>query len=110
MYVLFTGEFQSMILEMAQFEIKPGSEEAFEAAVVQAQPLFLTSKGCKGVRLKRSVESPTRYRLLIEWNTLEDHTVSFRGSENFVQWRALIQDLFVGKPEVEHFTEALYKS
>jgi heme-degrading monooxygenase HmoA len=96
-----------MILEMAQFEIKPGSEEAFEAAVVEAQPLFLSSKGCKGVRLKKSVESPSRYRLLIKWNTLEDHTVTFRGSENFLQWRALIQDYLADKPEVEHFIEAL---
>ena len=99
-----------MILEMAQFEIKPGSEEAFEAAVAQAQPLFLSSNGCRGVQLKRSVEAPSRYRLLIEWDTLEDHTVTFRGSENFVQWRALIQDHLAGKPEVEHFTEALNKS
>jgi heme-degrading monooxygenase HmoA len=99
-----------MILEMAQFEIKSGSEEAFEAAVAQAQPLFLGSKGCRGVQLKRSVESPARYRLLIEWNTLEDHTIGFRGSENFVQWRALIQDHLADKPEVEHFSEALNKS
>jgi heme-degrading monooxygenase HmoA len=99
-----------MILEMAQFEIKPGNEEAFEAAVTQAQPLFLGSKGCRGIRLKRSVESPARYRLLIEWDTLEDHTVGFRGSENFVQWRALIQNHLAGTPEVEHFSEALHQS
>lgn len=99
-----------MILEMAQFDIKPGNEAAFEAAVAKAQPLFLSSSGCLGVRLKRSIESPSRYRLLIEWNTLEDHTVGFRGSENFVQWRALIQDHLADKPEVEHFTDVLNKS
>ena len=98
-----------MILEIAQFEIKPGSEEAFEAAVAQAEPLFRHSQGCLGVRLKRSVELPSRYRLLIEWNTLEDHTVAFRGSENFVRWRALIQDCLAGAPVVEHFAEALRK-
>ena len=72
-----------MVLEIAQFEIKPGMEVAFEAGVKQAVPLFQRAKGCTGLELGRSVEKPTRYRLFVQWETLENHTVDFRESADF---------------------------
>ena len=66
-----------MFWEIAQIEVKPGEEAAFEAGVEQAVPLFQRAKGCHGVQLHRSVEIPTRYRLLVQWQTVEDHTVHF---------------------------------
>ena len=91
-----------MILEIAQIEVKSGMEATFEDGVTRAAPLFQRAKGCKGMELQRSIERPTRYRLLVRWQTLENHTVDFRGSPDFQEWRRLVQNCFAGPPEVEH--------
>jgi quinol monooxygenase YgiN len=91
-----------MVLEIAQFEITPGLEEAFEAGVRQAVPLFQRAKGCTGLELGRSVEKPSRYRLFVQWETLENHTVDFRESADFQAWRKLVGHCFETPPEVEH--------
>lgn len=91
-----------MTIEIAQIDIKPGSERDFEAAVAKAQPLFKRAKGSVSMELHRSIEKPSRYRLIAEWKTLENHTVDFRNSEDFAKWRALIGPFFAGPPEVEH--------
>lgn len=91
-----------MILEIAQISIKPGLEAEFEACVGKAKPIFARAKGCKGVELQRSIEKPSRYRLLVKWETLEHHTVDFRNSADFQEWRKLVSHCFDGAPEVEH--------
>ncbi|KJC35957.1 antibiotic biosynthesis monooxygenase [Bradyrhizobium sp. LTSP885] len=91
-----------MITEIALIDVKPGSEADFEAAVAKARPLFLRAKGGKGFELHRSIEKPSRYRLLAKWETVENHTVDFRGSEDFATWRALVGPYFAAPPEVEH--------
>jgi heme-degrading monooxygenase HmoA len=97
-----------MILEIAQIDVKPGMEAAFESGVTKAVPIFQRAKGCKGMTLQRSVERPTRYRLFVDWETLENHTVDFRGSAEFQEWRKLVGDCFAAPPEVEHQREALH--
>lgn len=91
-----------MIVEIAQIDIKTGAAERFEDGVRCARELFLSAKGCHGVTLWRSVEHPLRYRLVVEWETVEHHTVTFRGSANFAVWRNLVHEFFASPPEVEH--------
>ena len=91
-----------MITEIALIDVKPGTEKDFEAAVAKARPLFLRAKGGKGFELHKSIEKPSRYRLMAKWDTLENHTVDFRGSEDFAAWRALVGQYFAAAPEVEH--------
>ena len=91
-----------MITEIALIDVKPGSEKEFEAAVARAKPLFLRAKGGKGFELHKSIEKPSRYRLVAKWETLENHTVDFRGSEDFAAWRALVGPYFAASPDVEH--------
>ncbi len=91
-----------MITEIAVIDIKTGSEKDFEAAVAKARPLFLRAKGGKGFELHKSIEKPSRYRLMAKWETLENHTVDFRGSEDFKSWRELVGPYFAAPPEVEH--------
>jgi heme-degrading monooxygenase HmoA len=93
-----------MILEIAQIDVKPGLEAEFEAGVAKATPIFKRAKGCKGMELHRSAEKPKRYRLFVTWETLENHTVDFRGSADFQEWRKLVGHCFAGPPEVEHVT------
>ena len=97
-----------MILEIAQIEVKAGMEPAFEEGVTKAAPIFQRAKGCKGMELQRSLEQPARYRLFVRWQALENHTVDFRGSADFQEWRKLVGHCFECPPEVEHTTLAVH--
>jgi heme-degrading monooxygenase HmoA len=91
-----------MVLEHALITIRPGQGDAFEAAVTEARAVIASSTGFRTLRLHRGVESPDRYLLLVEWDSLEDHVVGFRESDAFVEWRALIGPFFASPPEVDH--------
>jgi quinol monooxygenase YgiN len=83
-------------------EIRVTDPAGFEAAVAAARPHFLAAEGCLDLSLHRVVETPDTYRLLVKWRSLEDHTVTFRGSEGFQKWRALASPFFVAPPSVTH--------
>ena len=91
-----------MVTEIALITIDPAQAAAFEAAVQKAAPLFQSAKGCRGMGLERTVENPAQYRLVVRWETLEDHTLGFRGSPAFAQWRSLAGPYFAAPPEVCH--------
>ena len=97
-----------MILEIAQIEVKAGMEAAFEEGVTKAAPIFQRARGCKGMELQRSLEQPARYRLFVRWQALENHTVDFRGSADFQEWRKLVGHCFERPPDVEHTTLAVH--
>ena len=97
-----------MITEIAQIDVKPGMETQFEAGVKNAVPVFKRAKGCHGVALERSIEKPGRYRLFVKWATVENHTVDFRGSPDFQEWRKLVGDCFAAPPEVEHVQQIVH--
>jgi heme-degrading monooxygenase HmoA len=94
-----------MILEVADIRIAPGTHTAFEQAAHQGiQSVIAKSKGFCGYQIRRSIETPERYVLLLQWETLEDHTVGFRGSPAHAEWRKMVSDFFAAPPYVEHFT------
>jgi quinol monooxygenase YgiN len=94
-------------MELAEIDVIRGREAEFEAAVGEASEYFLGSKGCHSLRLHRSMEQPTRYRLVVEWATLEDHMVEFRNSDAFLEWRRLASPFFASPPRIEHLVLAL---
>ena len=92
-----------MILEHADIRIDPLKSLAFEEAILQGLTTVIAhAKGFKGYKVNRSIETPGRYLLMIYWDTLEDHTVGFRGSDLFPQWRAIVGPFFAQPPVVEH--------
>ena len=93
-----------MVLEVALFDITSGSEDAFTAAFLQARELVAQSPGFGSVRMTHGVETPTRFVLFIEWESIERHE-DFRASERFPKWRALIGPHFATPPVVEHFRD-----
>ena len=94
-----------MITEIAVVEIVAGKELEFEAALATAVKTILPqANGYIGFQLTRGIERSNVYTFMINWETLEDHTVGFRTSELFVQWRALIGSYFLNPPQVEHWT------
>ena len=97
------GTVGSMILEHALITVRPDSHTEFEAAMAKAWAVISASPGFGSLRLHRGVESPDRYLLLVEWDTLEDHTVGFRESPAFAEWRSHIGPFFDSPPVVDHF-------
>jgi heme-degrading monooxygenase HmoA len=99
-----------MILELADIRIHPGQQAAFDAAIQRGvNEVISNAVGFQGYKVNRGIESPERYVLQIFWETLENHTVDFRGSPAFAQWRAIVGPFFAAPPTVEHF-ELLAKS
>lgn len=93
-----------MVLEVALIDVKDGSAQEFAAAYEQAKHLPAATPGCGPMRMTQGVETPTRFVLLIEWDSVAAHD-DFRESERFGQWRELIGPHFAGPPHVEHFTD-----
>ena len=96
-----------MILERALITVKPGQAEAFKAAFTKARPHIEGSKGCKKVEMRPGIEHPEDFLLLVWWETLEDHTIGFRESPAFQEWRAILGPLFAAPPAVVHHYEPL---
>ena len=97
-----------MILEVAMLNVRAGQSAAFERAFAQAEPIIRHSQGYISHQLQRCLESPDKYILLVNWNRLEDHTVGFRQSAQYQEWRRLLHHFYDPFPTVEHF-EALLK-
>ncbi len=92
-----------MILEHALLPVAPERAADFEAAFARARPIIAGMPGFRRLSLSRGIESPDRYLLLVEWDSLEDHTEGFRGSEGYQEWRALLHHFYDPFPLVEHF-------
>jgi heme-degrading monooxygenase HmoA len=94
-----------MVLEVALIDIQPGQEDEFAAAYVKARENLVTTPGCRTVRMTRGIESPSRFVLLVEWDSVQAHEDNFRATDRFTRWRALIGPYFAVPPLVEHFTD-----
>jgi heme-degrading monooxygenase HmoA len=94
-----------MILELADIRIQPGKQAEFDAAIQRGVSQVISkAKGFRGYKINKGIESPERYALMIFWETLENHTVDFRESPAFQEWRAIVGPYFAAPPAVEHFT------
>ena len=96
-----------MILEHAPLRVIAGRELEFESAFTEARTIIESIPGFLSLRLSRGLESPSTYLLLVEWETLEDHTVGFRSSEGYQRWRELLHHFYDPFPVVEHFVDVL---
>ena len=92
-----------MILEVAVLDVRAGQEADFEAAFRQASPIIAGMRGYVSHQLQRCLERPGRYLLLVNWETLEDHTVGFRQSAGYQEWKRLLHHFYDPFPTVEHY-------
>lgn len=94
-----------MILEIADIRIKPGQQAEFDSAIQRGlEQVIRKAKGYIEHRVDKCIETPERYVLMIFWETLENHTIDFRGSPAFQEWRGIVGPFFAAAPNVEHFT------
>ena len=94
-----------MVLEVALIDVLPGCEEEFAAAYRQGRPVLAGTAGCRSVRMTRGIESPSRFVLLVEWDSVAAHRDNFRGTDRFARWRGFIGPFFAAPPIVEHFID-----
>ena len=92
-----------MILEVAILNVLPGEEAAFESAFQRAAPILAGMPGYISHELRPCLEHKSRYILLVQWQTLEDHTIGFRGSPQYQEWKALLHHFYDPYPTVEHY-------
>ena len=96
-----------MILEVATLNVIHGRHSAFEAAFTRAVPILASMPGYISHELRRCLEHKNHYILLVEWQTLEDHTIGFRGSPAYQEWKALLHHFYDPFPSVEHYNTPL---
>jgi len=99
-----------VILEVARLQVIRGREQAFEAAFATAQAILAGMRGYVSHELRQCIENPGHYLLLVEWQTLEDHTVGFRQSTQYQEWRGLLHHFYDPFPEVLHYRVVFERS
>jgi heme-degrading monooxygenase HmoA len=93
-----------VVIEIADIRVRAEDKAAFAEAIARAATTVLAkAQGYKGHAIWACQETPGRFVLKVEWETLEAHTVGFRQSPAFGEWRAIIGPFFAQPPHVEHF-------
>jgi len=95
-----------VIIEHAHLRVTPGREEEFEASMVRALPIIESAPGCHGAEVRRQVEDPSTYLLVVRWDSVPVHQ-GFRATELYERWRALTHVFYAVPPTVTHFDEPL---
>jgi heme-degrading monooxygenase HmoA len=94
-----------MILEAATLIVIPGKEHQFEKDFITAGQYISAVKGYIKHSLNKCIEQPNQYLLLVEWETLEDHTIGFRQSPQYLEWKKLLHHYYDPFPVVLHYEE-----
>lgn len=97
----------TMVLELAVLNVRPDEGANFERAIRAAHPLIAATQGFRGMEIRRCIENSNRYLLLAKWDSLEDHTLGFRQSKRYEEWRRLLHHFYDPFPTVEHYEEPL---
>ncbi|MBL8077909.1 MAG: antibiotic biosynthesis monooxygenase [Anaerolineales bacterium] len=92
-----------MILEAAILDVVSGKEKEFESAFAKASPIIASMNGYISHQLQHCLEAPNRFLLLVQWETLEAHTIGFRGSAEYQEWRKLLHHFYDPFPVVQHY-------
>jgi len=96
---------KEMILEVAILDVKKGQEEAFETTFKEASKIISSMKGYISHSLQKCLEKESRYLLSVKWQNLEDHTIGFRESKEYLQWKKLLHHFYEPFPVVEHYSK-----
>jgi quinol monooxygenase YgiN len=94
-----------MVIEIAQFRAQPGKAEELQAGMLRGIEVIRSAEGCRSAVVRRGIEDPDLFHFEIAWETLEHHTVTFRGGPLFPEYRSHIHGLFVEPPTVNHYEE-----
>jgi heme-degrading monooxygenase HmoA len=99
-----------VIIEHAILDVEPSGRDEYEAALKQALPFIRATPGFIRLEVRPCLEKEGRYLLLVEWRELEDHTLGFRNSDRYEDWRRLLHRFYSPFPVVEHYGDPVVKS
>lgn len=94
-----------MILEVAILQVKPGLSNEFESNFRKASRIISQMNGYISHELQKCVEVDNKYILQVKWELLKDHTVGFRTSPAYEEWKALLHHYYDPFPVVEHYID-----
>ncbi len=92
-----------MVLEQAILNIKQRESQAFEKAFKEAQKIIISMPGYIHHDVLKCMEEEDKYLLLVRWETLEDHEIGFRKSDQYQEWKKLLHHFYDPFPVVQHF-------
>ena len=92
-----------MITELAILYVKDGQQQHFESDFEKAGQYISSIKGYAGHSLQKCIEQVNKYILLVNWENIEDHTIGFRQSAVYQQWKELLHHYYDPFPVVEHY-------
>lgn len=92
-----------MLLEVVILNIKTDLDNDFESSFNKASSIISSVNGYLSHELHKCLEVEGKYLLLIKWETLEAHTVGFRSSPEYQEWKKLLHHFYEPFPTVEHF-------
>ncbi len=92
-----------MVTEIAQFRPQPGKADELKAGLIRGLEVVRRGKGVRQARLRQCVEDPELFIYEVDWETLEDHIVRFRGGPLFAEYRSNITGLFIDPVQVNHY-------
>lgn len=93
----------SGVLERVHLPVRPGSEEAFEQAMATTGlDVLRSATGCRHVQLRRGVESPSTYLLMVEWDAIDAHT-AFTREPAFAGLVDILKTHLGGPTDMQHF-------
>lgn len=92
-----------MITEIAILNIKKKEDLNFETNFRKASAIISKMNGYIGHELLKFIEKENKYILIVRWEKLEDHTIGFRKSKEYLQWKDLLHHFYDPFPTVEHY-------
>jgi heme-degrading monooxygenase HmoA len=92
-----------MILEVAVLNVIRDRMTDFETVFASAQKIIASMPGYLGLQLQQNLEVPNRYLLLVKWEKLDDHTIGFRKSPEYQEWKKLLHHFYSPFPKVYHY-------
>jgi heme-degrading monooxygenase HmoA len=92
-----------VVLEVAFLFVEKGKEIQFEKDFQIASQYISGIKGYIGHNLQKCMEQEAKYLLQVNWEALEDHTIGFRTSEVYLEWKKLLHHYYNPFPIVEHY-------
>jgi heme-degrading monooxygenase HmoA len=92
-----------MITEIAILNIKENMNDQFEINFQIASLIISKSKGFISHELLKCSEVNNKYLLIVRWESIEDHTIGFRQSKDYLKWKELLHHFYDPFPIVEHY-------
>lgn len=91
-----------MIYEIALLPVKTDQVSAFRRAFDEVTHLLARATGYEGHLLTQGVETPSHFKLIVRWQTLEDHTQGFEPSSDHQAFMMGLEDYLAAEPVVYH--------